>query len=101
MLFVVALAAGFAVSALVGGRAGRVYALGLRWWWLAIPAFGLQGLKEFGPFDLSSWAVPIVVGTHLAMLALALRNWRVFGIPIVALGLAMNLAVMLGNGGLM
>ena len=41
------------------------------------------------------------VGSQAALLTIALRNVRVPGAAVAGLGIAMNLAVMLANGGLM
>lgn len=102
MLFIGGVALAIVLGKLAGGRAERLVALGLRWWWAAPIALALQLLAVYGPRELlGGVAVPLIVASHVGLLAVALRNWRLAGAGIAALGLAMNLAVMLTNGGLM
>jgi len=102
MLFVVGVALALVVGRLAGGRIERLTALGARWWWAALIALGLQLLVVYGPRELlDGAAVPLIVASHVALLAVALRNWRLTGAAIAGLGIALNLAVMLANGGSM
>lgn len=102
MLFVLGVAAALVVGKLAGGRAERLTTLGVRWWWAAPIALLAQLLVVYGPGGLiDAAAVPLIVGSHLVLLAIALRNWRIPGAALAGLGLAMNLTVMIANGGLM
>lgn len=91
------------VGVLAGGRIDRLAGLRVAWWWWMVPtAFAAQLLAILGPDELRGpLGVPLILGSHAALVALALRNLRIPGLPLAALGLAMNLAVMAANGGLM
>jgi hypothetical protein len=102
VLFIFGVAAALVAGKLAGGRAERLTGLGVRWWWAAPIALLVQLLVVYGPPELvDRAAITLIVASHAALLAVALRNWRLAGATIAALGVAMNLAVMLANGGLM
>ena len=102
MLFIFGVAAALVAGKLAGGRAERLTGLGIRWWWAAPIALVVQLLVVYGPRELiDPAAVALIVASHVGLLAVALRNWRLAGASIAAVGVAMNLAVMLANGGLM
>lgn len=102
MLFVVGVALAIAVGKLAGGRADRLVGSGLRWLWAALIALALQTLAVYAPRELVGPAIaPLVVGSQLVLLVVGLRNLRMAGAAIATLGIAMNVAVMLANGGSM
>jgi hypothetical protein len=102
VLFIFGVAAALVAGKLAGGRAERLTGLGIRWWWAAPIALVVQLLVVYGPRELiDPAAVALIVASHVGLLAVALRNWRLAGAAIAALGVAMNLAVMLANGGMM
>jgi hypothetical protein len=102
VLFIFGVATALVAGKLAGGRFERLGQLGARWWWAAPIALLLQLLVVYGPPELMDGpAIPLIVASHVTLLVLALRNWRLAGAGIAGLGLAMNLAVMLANGGLM
>jgi hypothetical protein len=95
----VGLIAGF----LLGGRLERLGDLRFRWAWLAIAGL-LAQIVLFSP------AVASVVGeagptlyvvSTLAVFVALLRNWRIPGLAIVAIGAACNLLAIAANGGIM
>jgi hypothetical protein len=102
MPLVVALAIG--VALLRGGSLANFGRLQLHWVGLVAAGLGLQ-LLIFTPFS----AVPLVTAmtTQLYLLSMALLtvwvalNWRVPGMPLMALGLLMNFAAIAANGGYM
>jgi hypothetical protein len=86
---------------LFGGRLGALAEVRLRRVWaifaalgLAVVATGLPGLPD-GVRSLLLVAAYPVGGVFLA------ANWRVPGIPLAALGVALNLLVIAANGGVM
>ena len=102
MPFVLGVAAALLVGILAGGRIERLTAVKVAWWQAAPVALGLQLLAIYGLPGLDRAAlVAVLVGSQLALLVVALRNWRTFGVAVAGLGVAMNLAVMVANGGLM
>jgi hypothetical protein len=86
-----------------GGRLANLASVQFRWPWLAIAGFAVQvalfsaqirdGVGSLGP--------PIYVASTGAVLIAVLRNVRVPGLALVALGAASNLAAIVANGGLM
>jgi len=88
-----------------GGRLGALANAGLRHGWLALLGFGLQLGIIYRPASTppESWSGPalILVGSYLMLCAFAGLNWARPGIPLMAAGLALNLAVMVANGGYM
>ena len=68
--------------------------------WLAILAFGLQYLlvREINdPFI----AKAVLAVSHLLLILVIIRNWRLLVIWVVGLGLLLNLLPTYSNGGLM
>src|SRR5829696_10022136 len=95
--------AGILVGLAVGGRLARLSTLRFRWGWLAVAGLLVQVLL-FSPTGdaLAGGAGPaIYVGSTVAVLSAVLRNWRIPGMPVVALGAVSNLAAITANGGAM
>ena len=72
-------------------------------WPLALAAITLQ-LMLFAPSmagTLSAWSVPLHATSLLLMLWVLVANRRVPGITLVTLGLGLNAAVLMANGGFM
>lgn len=87
---------------LTGGRLMRLVDLPLRAGWAALAALGLQVLiTTWAPAD----SVELLKGLHLATYALAVvyivANAGITGLPVLALGAALNLAAITANGGVM
>lgn len=77
----------------------------LRHAWLVIVFFLPQFLAFYLPatrdiFPNQLVAASLVI-SQLGLLAFCLRNWRATGMPLLALGLLLNLVVILANGGFM
>jgi hypothetical protein len=94
---------GLAVAPLLGGRWSRLAELDLRLPWLFYAAIGLQ-LVAF-PVSSLPWRTPDraavvlwLVSYGLFIVAVA-ANARVPGVPLVAAGMASNLAAIVTNGG--
>jgi hypothetical protein len=96
---------GIAAGYLLGGRLSGLALLDLRWTPVAIAGLLVQVLI-FGPLagtmdSLGPVGPLLYVGSTLAVLAAVVRNIRVPGLALVALGAALNLAAILANGGVM
>jgi len=102
VLFLSGLTLSLILGLLFGGRLDRLADLRLTYFWIAPIAFAIQLLAVYGPDPFSGpLEIPLIVGSHAALLAIALRNLRAPGLAFAAAGLAMNLAVIAANGGLM
>ena len=87
---------------LCGGRASRLGAVRVAWWWVGLAALAAQVVAVNGPGrDNDALAIPLIVGSYFAVVLVALLNNRLPGARVLVVGLAMNLACMLANGGLM
>jgi hypothetical protein len=90
------------VALLRGGSLRNIAAVQLRWLPLVIAGYALQ-LLIFTPFARSPLVVfatlPIYV-LSLALLAIwVAANWRIPGMALIAIGLALNVAVIAANSG--
>lgn len=103
MFILYALLAGIALGLLAGGQLGALGDLRIRWVWVALAGLAVQ-LVLFSPLGelLPGDAVPIAyVGSTAAVLAVVMRNWRIPGFALIALGAALNLVAIVANGGYM
>jgi hypothetical protein len=102
VLFLAGLALSLLLTPPLGGTLSRLSDLRLPYLWLAPLAFLLQLLVVYLPTPaLAPLAIPLIVGSHAALLLVALLNLRTPGMRYAAVGLALNLAVIAANGGLM
>ena len=103
MFVLYAVVAGIGAGLLLGGRLERLDAMRLRWTPLALGGLIVQVILFSGPVggflgDLSPF---VYVASTGAVLIFVLRNLRINGLPIVAVGAALNLAAIVANGGFM
>ena len=98
--FAIVVAAGAVAGWAQGGRlknvSGSALAL-LPVIWLAL---ALQLGAQFIPAERSMIAYGLVIASYAAVFAFAGANWRVAGMPLIALGGAMNYLVILLNQGM-
>lgn len=77
----------------------------LRHAWLVVVFFLPQLLAFYLPATRNLFPAPLaaasLVFSQLGLLTFCLLNWRLAGMPILAIGLLLNLVVILANGGLM
>lgn len=103
-ILLLALLGGLAVAYITNGDLGRLEDAPLRFAWLLIPAALLQ-LVIFPPFMSNRWlgqAVPYLYGaSFVAVFAVLAVNWRTRGLALAALGVGLNLAAIVANGGYM
>ncbi len=87
---------------LLGGRLGALADVPLRLGGLALTALALQVLAfTVFPDRLEGVHVPVHVATYVLAGATAWANRSVPGVPLVAIGGALNAAAILANGGVM
>jgi hypothetical protein len=98
-----AIVTGLIVGRIAGGSLAGLAALRIRWGPLILAGLVVQ-LVLFSPIletkigDLGPWVYVLSTG---AVLTAVLRNWRIAGLPIVALGALSNAVAILANGGYM
>src|SRR5262249_5028070 len=94
---------GLAVAPLLGGRWRRLAELRIRWIGLFYAAIALQIVAC--PVAALPWRTPdraavVLWLTSYALFAVAAaRNARIAGVPLIALGMASNVAAIVSNGG--
>jgi hypothetical protein len=103
MFVLYAIVAGLVVGALTGGSIARLGELRIHWGAVIIGGLLFQVALFSGPVservgDLGPW---LYVASTGAVLVAVMRNWRIAGLPILALGAASNAAAILANGGYM
>jgi len=106
MFILYAIVIGLVVGRLTGGRLERLAEVPFRWAPLAFGGVIVQLILFFPAVaealsGMAALAVALFVGSTVAVLAVVVRNVRLTGLPIVAVGAALNVAAILANGGLM
>ncbi len=106
MILLLAIVAGLLAGIVRAGRRGHPYsAPDLRHLWLVPLAFLPQFVTIYLPSvrqHTPDWlAAASFVTSQVLLLAFALLNWRLPGMPILILGAALNLTVVAVNGGFM
>ena len=92
----VVLLGGVLVGLVAGGRPSNIARRSLRWWPLVTTGLLLQLAAEIG--GAAGWAV--VALSYASLTAFAVRNLRLVGMPVVLVGLALNMTVIGVNGGM-
>lgn len=103
MFILYALPVGLLAGALTGGRLEGLAALHFRFGWLAFAGLLVQ-VVQFDPAGgslVGNLGPAIYVASTAVVLAVVLVNRRLPGLPIVAVGAALNLAAIVANGGYM
>jgi hypothetical protein len=103
MLLLYSICAGLVLGKAMGGHVSGLAQLPVRWAPLAIAGLVLQLALFADPIasrvgSLGPW---LYVASTLAVLAALLRNVRLPGFWLIAVGAALNLLVILANGGFM
>ena len=105
MLFIVAALLGGAFGSLRGGHLSNLTDLSLRWSALPLLAVGLQAFVIHGPgkAEAGPYTVPalVILASYGLLLITVLVNLRLPGMAWLGLGVALNLLVMVVNGGWM
>ena len=94
---------GLAIGVLSGGRVGALSAIQLRWSWVMLAGLLLQVVlfSDAVAARVGAEGPVLYVCSTAAVGAAVLANWRLTGMPLVALGAACNLAAIVANGGYM
>lgn len=104
MILLLSVMAAMAVALARGGRLSRLSEARLQHGWMAILAFILQALVMRLADPGSSGQVgprAVLAGSYVLLILVVLRNRHLPGMLLVAVGLGLNLSVMLANGGYM
>lgn len=100
LAFGIVLALGVGIGLVRGGSFRAVQAARLRALPLVFASLGLQAGAQFVPRDSSAAAFALVVASFVVLFAFAGANVRVVGMGMIAIGAAMNFAVILANQGM-
>lgn len=104
MFILYAIPIGIIVGYLIGGRLERLATIQFRWAWLAVAGLLVQLVLFSGSLDdlLGPDAGAVIyVASTAAVLVAVLRNIRLPGVPLVAIGAIANLVAIVANGGIM
>ncbi len=103
MFILYAIPIGIVIGRLAGGRLERVGDLRLRWVPLMLLGLVVQLAIFMDPIagQVEAWTPALYVASTAVVLVAVLRNARVPGVAIVAVGAACNLAAIVANGGWM
>ena len=103
MTILYAIPAGILLGSLLRGRLDGLLDLKFRSAWLAIGGLLVQVVlfTELGDRLAGDLAPAIYVASTVAVLVALLRNVKLAGLPIAAVGSFLNLAAILANGGAM
>jgi hypothetical protein len=98
-----ALPLGVLLGGLLGGRPTGIATIHFRWPWLIIAGLVVQVIlfSDVVTSRIGDLGAPIYVASTTAVFVGVLRNWKIAGMPLVALGAASNLAAIIANGGYM
>jgi hypothetical protein len=94
---------GIVIGLLAGGRLERLGDLRLRWVPLMLLGLVVQLAIFMDPIagQVEAWTPALYVASTAVVLVAVLRNLRVPGVAVVAVGAACNLAAIVANGGWM
>jgi len=105
MPFIIVAVLSGAIGLLRGGRLHNLTYLSIRWSGLPLLALGLQLFVIYGPArdDARPFGLPalLIVGSYALLMVAVLANWRMPGMILLGMGAAVNLLVILLNGGWM
>jgi Family of unknown function (DUF5317) len=102
ILFAAVILLAFLLGYVFGGRIRWFEQLHLRWPWLAVAGLALQ----FVPLPDGATGTDLVVRTavlscsYVLLIGFAALNIRLAGVPLIVVGLALNLLVIASNGGM-
>ena len=99
LLFLLVAGAGVAVGLARGGELGELADSGVRSRWLALGCLAVQATVVVLPMPGAGGTV-LLVAALATLLGIARANGRHAGVPLLALGLLLNLIVVLANVGM-
>jgi hypothetical protein len=94
---------GLVLGFVLGGRLSGLATIDFRWPWLAIGGFLVQLVLFSDPVRerAGDLGPPLYVASTVAVLIAVIRNVRIPGMALVALGAGSNLVAIVANGGYM
>ena len=105
MILLIAVIASIVVALVRGGSLAHLATVRLRYGWVALLAFALQVLIIYFPLPRSEGILGkrtlLLQSSYVLLLFVVIINRKLPGFHLVGLGLALNLLVMLVNGGFM
>jgi Family of unknown function (DUF5317) len=106
MILLLAIIVSVAIALLRGGQFATLLRVPVRWGVLAVAAFAIQALFIYrAPSQRAqsiwSWQEWLFFASHLLLLGMVWANRNLAGVKLIGLGLLLNLAVMVANGGWM
>lgn len=105
MILLLALLFSIAISLVRGGRFHHLAQVSFRLGWLAMAAFALQWSIIYAPLPRTEGPFGprtlLLIASYLLVVVVVMVNRRVAGLPLIGIGLGLNLLVMLANGGFM
>lgn len=103
MFMLWAIPAGILAGLAAGGRPGNLSSIRFRWGAVAVVGLLVQAVlfTPAGEAAAGGFVPAVYLASTLAVFAAVLRNIRLPGMPLVALGSVSNLAAIMANGGSM
>jgi hypothetical protein len=103
MFLLYAVLVGLVLGLLLGGRPDGLARLQIRWAPLIVGGMAIQAVLFAEPVarQVGSLGPTLYLASTLLVLAAVFRNWRLAGLPLVALGAVSNQVAILANGGFM
>jgi hypothetical protein len=93
------------VALVRGGKFSRLGEVTFRYGWLALVALALQVMVIYFPLPMAEGFLGkhtlLLLSSYALLIVVAVLNRSIPGLPLVGLGLALNLLVVLANGGFM
>jgi hypothetical protein len=93
------------VALVRGGKFSRLGGVSFRYGWLALIAFALQIVVIYFPLSMTEGFFGrhtlLLLSSYVLLIVVVGLNRSIPGLPLVGLGLVMNLLVVLANGGFM
>ena len=105
MILLAAVVLSLLIALLRGGKLGELTTVSLRCGWIALLAFALQIVVIYFPLPASQGLLGprtlLLLGSYALLVLVVAMNKSLPGLIVVGIGLLLNLAVMLANGGFM
>jgi hypothetical protein len=101
LLILAAILMGILIGLLSGGSIRLLSEIQLRWWPLAIVGLLLQVVPLGRGSEGTSWLpVALVAASYALLFVFLIANFRVAGVPMIAVGIGLNAVVIGLNGGM-
>jgi hypothetical protein len=102
MIALAAIVLGLSLGIACGGSARGLETLSLRFEWPVLLLFVVQGIARgrIGGANASAFGLGVWAASCIILIVLLVPDWRRVGIWVLGVGLALNLLVVLANGGM-